>query len=238
VSWHLGRLASFDIESTGVDVESDRIVTVAVLLLGGEQPTETHTWLADPGIDIPEQATAVHGISTAHAREHGRPAPEVLGLVSALLAEQVAERRPIVAMNGRFDFTILDRELCRHGLPSLAEQAGREPFVVDPYVIDKALDKYRSGPRRLVNLAEHYGVKLAAEDAHDAGADALAAARIAYRQAVLYPALQRDLELLHLTQATWAREQAISLAAYFEAKGRPQYVEGAWPLIPRQEENR
>jgi uncharacterized protein YprB with RNaseH-like and TPR domain len=30
MSWHTGRLAAFDIETTGVDPESDRIVTAAV----------------------------------------------------------------------------------------------------------------------------------------------------------------------------------------------------------------
>lgn len=232
MTWHLARLASFDTESTGVDVENDRIVTAAVLLLDGGQPTQPHAWLANPGIPIPEAASAVHGITTAQAEAEGRPVAEVIEQVSALLAEQVAAGTPIVAMNARFDFTLLDRELARHGLPSLAEQAGREPYVIDPYVIDKALDKYRKGSRKLTDMATHYGVQLG-EDAHDAGADALAAARIAFKLAIKFSALQRDLELLHLKQVTWAREQAISLQTYFRKTDPAAVVEGAWPLIPR-----
>ncbi|MFJ9448208.1 exonuclease domain-containing protein [Kitasatospora sp. NPDC101235] len=238
MSWHTSRLAAFDTETSGVDVEQDRIVTAAVLLVGGGRATETHTWLANPGVEIPESASAVHGITTERARMEGRPAAEVVTLVSALLAEQVAAGAPIVAMNARFDVTLLDRELGRHGLPSLAEQAGREPLVIDPYVIDKAVDKWRKGPRKLLNLAHHYGVRLTADDAHNAGADALAAARIAYRQAVVYPELQEGgAELLHLRQATWAREQAIDLQAYLREKNNDPnlVIDGAWPLIPRQE---
>ncbi|MGW1174583.1 exonuclease domain-containing protein [Kitasatospora sp. NPDC002543] len=235
MSWHLGRLAAFDTETTGVDVESDRIVTAAVLLVGGGQPTVPHTWLADPGIDIPQEASAVHGVTTERAQTEGRPAAEVVALVAALLAEQVAAGIPVVGMNLRFDFTTLDRELMRYGLPSLAEQAGREPLAVDVFVIDKALDKWRKGPRKLVNLAEQYGIRLAEGDAHDAGADALAAARIAWRQAEKWPTeLQTPgLELLHLRQKTWAREQAIDLQAYLRRKDPQAVVEAAWPLIPR-----
>jgi DNA polymerase-3 subunit epsilon len=235
VSWHLGRLASFDTESTGLDLEADRIVTAAVILVGGGQPTQTHTWLADPGVNIPEQATAVHGITSERARAEGRPAPMVLAELSALLADQIADGVPIVAMNASFDFTLLDRELARHGLPSLLEQAEyREPLVIDPYVIDKGVDKYRKGKRKLVNLAQHYGVPLSEDDAHDAGADALAAARVAYKLAARHPKLQGPAAGLHNRQETWAREQAASLQAHFRKTDPAAVVEGAWPLIPRQ----
>ncbi|MGW4648099.1 exonuclease domain-containing protein [Kitasatospora sp. NPDC004289] len=237
-SWHLGPLCAFDTESSGVDTETDRLVTAAVLLVGAGQPTQSHAWMANPGVEIPAGAAAVHGITTERARAEGRPPAEVLTEVSALLAEQVVAGVPIVAMNARFDFTLLDRELGRHGLPSLLEQAdGVEPLVIDPYVVDKAMDKWRKGGRRLVNMAAHYGVQLSEDDAHDAHADALAAVRIAYRQAVKYPELlEGDLELLHLRQKTWAREQAMSLQRYFrETKDPDAVVEGAWPLVPRQQ---
>ncbi len=234
MSWHLGRMCAFDTETSGVDVEADRIVTAAVLLVGGGRPTETHTWLADPGVDIPEPASAVHGITTERARAEGRPAAEVVEQVSALLAEQVAARVPIVAMNARFDFTILDRELGRHGLPPLVEQAGEvEPLVLDPLVMDKRAERFRRGKRRLVDLAQVYDVQLG-DDAHDAGADALAAARIVYKLAARYPALQTtELERLHQMQVAWAREQAIDLQEYLRRKDPATVVEQAWPLVPR-----
>jgi DNA polymerase-3 subunit epsilon len=67
MSWHTKRLAAFDIETTGVNPESDRIVTAAVSLLGGGQPAEHLSWLVDPGIEIPAGASSVHGITTERA---------------------------------------------------------------------------------------------------------------------------------------------------------------------------
>ena len=61
----------FDLETTGVDVTTDRIVTAHVGLLGPDGVAlRSQSWLADPGVEIPEGATAVHGITTAHARAH------------------------------------------------------------------------------------------------------------------------------------------------------------------------
>ncbi|MFB8242031.1 exonuclease domain-containing protein [Kitasatospora purpeofusca] len=235
MSWHLGRMASFDTETTGVDVERDRIVTAALLLVGGDRPTETHSWLADPGVEIPEAASEVHGITTARARAEGRPAPMVISEVAAVLADQIAAGVPIVAMNARYDLTLLDRELARHGLPPLDEQAGAEPVVLDPLVMDKRAAKYRKGKRRLIDLAQVYGVQLG-DDAHDATADATAAAAVVRAIAERFPALQTtELTRLHRLQTAWAREQAIDLQEHLRRKnpGEQVVVEQAWPLVPR-----
>lgn len=232
MSWHLGRLASFDVESTGVDVETARIVTAALTTVGADRPTDSATWLADPGIEIPAEASAVHGISTEHAREFGAPAIEVVGSIVERLAEQVRSRVPVVAMNARYDLTVLDREARRHGLLPLADLIGDAPLlVIDPYVIDKQVDRYRKGRRTLTALCEHYGVKLGA-DAHDASADALAAVRVAYRQAVLFPKLQIPLVELTALQVEWAAEQARSLQEYLRKSDASAVVEGAWPMVP------
>ena len=67
----------FDTETTGVNVTSDRLVTAALVLRpGGATPQGSdtvRTWLADPGVSIPDGAAAVHGITTEYAREHGAP---------------------------------------------------------------------------------------------------------------------------------------------------------------------
>lgn len=232
MSWHLGRLASFDVESTGVDVETARIVTAALTTVGADWPTDSATWLADPGIEIPAEASAVHGISTEHAREFGQPAVEVVGSIVERLAEQVRTGVPVVAMNARYDLTVLDREARRHRLAPLTDRIGDAPLlVIDPYVIDKQVDRYRKGKRTLTALCEHYGVKLGA-DAHDASADALAAVRVAYRLAVLFPKLQMPLTELTALQVGWAAGQARSLEEYLRKSDASAVVEGAWPLVP------
>ena len=63
-------MVGFDTETTGVSPTSDRIVTAALIRREGSL-VQTLTWVIDPGVEIPERATAVHGITTAFAREHG-----------------------------------------------------------------------------------------------------------------------------------------------------------------------
>ncbi|MEU6057947.1 3'-5' exonuclease [Streptomyces sp. NPDC047097] len=231
--WHAGRLAGFDLETTGVDVEADRIVTACVVQVGAGQPVQSATWLADPGIDIPEEATAVHGITTERARAEGRPAAEVVAELLAVLGQVIAHGIPIVAMNARYDLTMLDREARRYGLDPLSAGLGGL-VVIDPYVIDKAVDTYRRGSRKLTALCEHYGVAMGA--AHTADADALAACRVAWRQATLHPRLA-DMALpeLHAVQAGWAAEQAASLQDYLRRKDPAAVCPPEWPVIPRQQ---
>src|SRR5699024_5836301 len=106
-------------ETTGVDVFSDRIVTAAAVLRGGGDH-EVRTWLIDPGMEIPAGASAVHGISTEHAREHGSDPRDALVEISDHLHEALVGGVPVVGFNVSFDLTLLESELARHGLPTLA----------------------------------------------------------------------------------------------------------------------
>ncbi|MGH2905885.1 MAG: exonuclease domain-containing protein [Solirubrobacterales bacterium] len=232
MSWHQGRMAAFDIESTGVDPTSDRIVTATVSVVGPGFEPDSASWLADPGIEIPDGATRVHGITTEHARANGRPAAEVVEEITAKLATAAAQGVPIVAFNARYDLTMLDREARRHGLEPLTDRVG-DLLVIDPLVIDKQIDRFRKGKRTLTDVCALYRVPL--EDAHAADADAIAAARVAWRMAGKFPdELGIELEQLHAQQIGWAAEQAASLQEYFQAQGRDEFVEGAWPVIPAE----
>jgi DNA polymerase-3 subunit epsilon len=233
VNWYDGRLAAFDIETTGTDTETDRIVTAAVSLVGGGEEAVSASWLVDPGVEIPAEATAVHKITNEVARRDGVPAAEAVEEISAILAEALAEGIPVVAFNGRFDLTILDREARRHEVEPLIDRVGGSDglLVVDPYVLDKQVNRFRKGRRNLSLLCEAYNVRLT--DAHAADADALAAARLAWRMGKGFPEIgEMDVFELHEQQIGWAKEQAESLQRYFAEQGRPERVEGAWPLVP------
>lgn len=233
VTWHDGRLAAFDIETTGTDIESDRIVTAAVSLVGGGEDRVSFDWLVDPGVEIPAEATAVHGVTTERARSEGVPADQAVEELTALLAGQLADDVPVVAFNARFDLTILDREARRHGVEPLVERVGGTDglLVIDPYVLDKHVNRFRKGRRTLTVLCEAYGIPLT--EAHAAGADALAAARLAWKLGRLYSELgETELFDLHESQVAWAAEQAASLQAFFAGQGRTETVEPAWPIVP------
>ncbi|WP_236014371.1 3'-5' exonuclease [Microbacterium stercoris] len=223
------RIGVFDLETTGIDVAEDRIVTAYVGLLDGAGNVihEEH-WLADPGVDIPEGATNVHGITTEYARANGRPAAEVVAEVTHALRTLLAGGIPVVAYNAAYDFSLLKYEGERHGLAPLDSPAP----VIDPLVIDKTLDKYRKGKRTLDVVAAHYAVPLDA--AHEASADAIAAGRVALALAERFAdRLPEDVLELHTRQIGWAREQAASLTEYFIRIGRiepSEVVDGAWPV--------
>ncbi|MFR0353834.1 3'-5' exonuclease [Streptomyces sediminimaris] len=232
--WYEGPLAAFDTETTGVDVETDRIVSAAVVVQDapGRRPRVSR-WLVNPGVPVPEAATAVHGLTEEHLARNGRwPAP-VMHEIAEELAEQAAMARPLVVMNAPFDLTLLDRELRRHRASSLDRWFEASALrVLDPRVLDKHLDRYRKGRRTLTDLCAHYGVTL--EGAHDAAADALAALdvvravgrRFAARLERLSPAE------LHSLQTTWHAAQARGLQAWFAKSGTAEIVNTEWPLRP------
>jgi DNA polymerase-3 subunit epsilon len=236
-SWHLKRMCAFDLETTSAKPETARIVTACIALIGGGQPPQVSNWVADPGIEIPAQAAAIHGYDTARAQAEGRPSVEVVEEITAALGQVLQVGIPIVAMNARYDLTVLDRECRRHQLHSLTERYIDDVIwpVIDPFVIDKHVDRYRRGSRTLTALCEHYQVPL--DGAHDAAADAIAAARVAWRLGATRPELAAmDLEELHHAQIKWAAEQAESLADHFRATpGKEHQADGVcgdWPLVP------
>lgn len=223
--WLDGEWLAFDTESTGVDTETDRIVSAALVLVKGAMPLSSRTWLIDPGIPIPEAATAVHKITTEHARAHGQDPRDVLTEISDTLLISPA---PIVGFNCPYDLGILAAETARYcaAAPNIASIRP----VLDALVLDKHVDRYRKGSRKLSAVCEHYGVPLG-QDAHGAEADALAAARVVWKIAKTYPEISgMTLLQLHDAQVEWALEQQDSLAAYF-AKTKPEaVVERGWPL--------
>lgn len=219
----------FDLETTGIDVAHDRIVSAHVGLLDASGAAIlARDWLADPGVEIPSAATAVHGITTAHARELGSPSDEVVEQITDTLRSLLDAGIPIVAYNAAFDFSLLAHEAARHGVPPLHNPSP----VIDPLIIDKALDRFRRGKRTLAVVAEHYAVRL--DDAHEASADAVAAGRIAQALAARFGGLMPpEAEELHTRQIAWARSQAASLTEYFIRIGRidPDHrVDGRWPI--------
>lgn len=142
--WHKGLVVGFDLETTGVDTNTARIVTASVVLLDAQgQVVNQREWLVDPGVEIPEAATAVHGVSTEKARAEGMPAAQGVDEILNLL-QFAAKQSPIVAFNASYDFSVLHAEALRYGLVPLIPGN-----VIDPFIIDKQVDKFRKESARL-----------------------------------------------------------------------------------------
>jgi DNA polymerase-3 subunit epsilon len=232
--WHAGPLVGFDLETTGVDTTTDRVVTAAVVHLDPDGTvTKLRQWLVDPVIDIPAPATAVHGISTRHARSHGMSAASAVPDIIADLESAWRAGLPVVIFNSPFDLTLLDAEAVRCGLPRLATRSWwPTAWVVDPLVLDRGLDRYRPGKRTLAATAEHY--RVAAEPAHCAVGDAITAAAVARAMAAEHGLIAgTDAQTLHSAQLGWHHDWAVHLQAYARSRGHVgAVVDKAWPLRP------
>lgn len=221
------RLAVFDLETTGLDLREARIVTACALEIDehGQVIGENREWLADPGIDIPEAASNVHGVTTEIARANGQDAKQVVSELLETLQGFFSKGIPVVAYNAPYDFTILHFEALRHGLDPLAEPTP----VIDPLVLDKFVDTYRPGKRTLEAAARTYGVLL--DDAHNATADAVAAGRVAQAIASKYASkLPEDLTLLHNSQIEWSASQDASYEKFRRASAPDFTVQRGWPV--------
>ncbi len=222
--WSQCRLVGFDLETTGVDPATARIVTAAFV----ESAQQMRTWLADPGIEIPESARAVHGITTEYAAANGLPAAEVVAELCAVLAELKAEGGVLVGHNIVYDLSVLAAEVGRHH-PRL-DLAAVLPAVVDTYVLDRQVEPRRRGKRTLTQTAIRWNVALL--DAHDAAADALAALEIARALAL------SSADIAGLTgteimaaQGTWKRAQAEDLQSWLRRNRDPlAVVDASWPM--------
>ena len=134
------RIAVFDLETTGLDLTDARIVTACAVELdaAGQIVGKDVEWLADPVIEIPTQASDVHGVTTEIARRDGSPAAEVVSELLETLRGFFERGLPVVAYNAPYDFTILHFEALRHGLTPLSDPGP----IIDPLVIDKFKDKF------------------------------------------------------------------------------------------------
>lgn len=217
--WAEGPLLGFDTETTGVDVDNDRIVTAALVRRDGTG-TRVTTWLIDPGVEIPAEAAAIHGITTEHAREHGRPPREALEEIAVELTRALRTRVPVVAYNASFDLRLLDAELRRHHLPTLPDRLHQEARpVIDPLVLDRAEDRYRRGKRKLGDLCGFYRV-IESGSLHSADVDVVATLDVLERILGRFPHLaELDLDALHEYQVTAHRAWAEGFNAWRAEQG-------------------
>jgi DNA polymerase-3 subunit epsilon len=171
---------AFDTETTGIDVSMERIVTAAAVTFVGGEPLDAQSWLLAVDVEIPEAASAVHGVTTEMSRASG--VDQRAGL-AAMRSHLVDSGLPIVCFKSDFDIPIFDANLVRCGLEPLPPN-----LAVCAFVIDKQFNKYVRGKaqRRLQPTAARYGIELSDDDWHGAEADAIAAGRIFLAEVVAY----------------------------------------------------
>lgn len=226
-AWFDGNGFALDLETTGPDPEADRVVSCHLIRFSptGLVPTESRSWLVNPGIPIPPGATAVHGITDAQAAA-GVAREAFLQEVVERLRSVAASGLPLVIMNASFDLTLLNREATRiftdpSKLASL--------YVLDPRCIDLGLEMYRKGKRKLADLCAYYGVRQ--DGAHSSQGDALAAARLVWVMAKRWPLSRHTpTEMMRFQREAYEATQK-RLAEYAAEQGKPwKSNPPGWPI--------
>ena len=174
-------LVIFDLESTGVTPNRDRIVELAVLKIFPDGSRQSAVRRVNPEMPIPPSATAIHGISDADVADC-----PTFGVIAANLARYL-EGCDLGGYNiVNFDIPMLQAEFQRAGVPFSMD--GRK--VVDVYQIFCKLF-----PRTLTAAYKFFcGGEL--EDAHSADADTAATWEVLLGQLARHPELPRGLEEL------------------------------------------
>lgn len=174
-------LAVFDIESTGTSPRGDRIVELAIVVVAPDGTLSTDTFRVNPGMPIPAEATAIHGITD----EDVAACPSFAGI-----APQVAKLLEGCDLAGfnhvRFDVPMLQEEFAR---------AGISLDIEGMHMIDAQRIFHRREPRDLAAALVFYCGEEHV-DAHGAEADAIATLRVLEGQFRKYADLPRDIEEL------------------------------------------
>ena len=193
--WQLDRpLAVFDIESTGTNPRTDRVIELSVVkLMPPKGERQVHSFLLNPGIPIPPESSAIHGINDSDVA--GKP----LFRTAAPDLYRILEGCDLGGYNIiRFDIPMLIEEFLRASINF--NIAGRR-------IIDAQRIFHKREPRDLKAALDFYCGELFI-DGHRAEADALATVRVLEGQFMKYSDLPRNLDELdkycNLRDPSWA----------------------------------
>jgi DNA polymerase-3 subunit epsilon len=177
------RIAVLDIETTGTDVKSDRIVQIAIITFESKNPESKRefSWLVNPGVSIPSNAVEIHGITD----------DDVGGCVTfGHIIDDILEATKACALAGfnitAFDLPILVAEFSRFG---------RSFPYTGRYIID-AMTLYRQlNPGTLAGACRRYDVDIDENQLHSAIADVRATSDLLDAMIAKHPDLPNLTEL-------------------------------------------
>lgn len=170
-------LAVFDIEATGLNPRTDRIIEISIVRVPVKGEPETRTWLINPGVPIPLETIAIHGISDDLVKDcpsFGDVAEELLAFIEGCDLGGFGM--------GRFDIPMLEEECLRVG--KTLDANGRRQF-------DAQRIFHNREPRNLTAALKFYCDETLT-DAHGAEADALATLKVLKGQFEKYDDLPTD----------------------------------------------
>ena len=175
-----------DLETTGINVSSDRIVEISLLKISTSGKEQWMTARVNPEMPIPPKVTAIHGISDSDVAD----APtfrEIAKNVAAFI-----EGCDLAGYNAvKFDIPVLAEEFLRANIDFNFSKRR----YVDPQVI------FYKKEQRTLSAAYQFYCKKDLENAHSAKADVAATYEVLKAQLDMYNDLENDIEKLALYSA-------------------------------------
>ncbi len=175
----LDEFISFDLETTGLNPDKDKITEIAACRFINGEFTEEFTTLINPGIPIPKNITALTGITNKMVED----APSINDALPDFM--KFIGSTPLVAQNINFDYNFINKNL----------QGSNSPFSEIPLYDTLSLARgfiYFYNSFSLGSLCDYYGIKI--ENAHRASADALCTGKLFVY--LLQEALSKPLTLI------------------------------------------
>ncbi|WP_456460914.1 3'-5' exonuclease [Lutibacter sp.] len=172
----------FDLETTGINIAKDRIVEISILKVFPNGNKESKTWLVNPEMEIPKEASDIHGITN----EKVVTEPTFNELASEI--SKMIEGCDLAGFNSnRFDIPLLAEEMLR---------AEVDFNMNDRVAIDVQVIFHKKEERTLSAGYQFYCGK-SLENAHSAEADTNATYEILKAQLDKYDDLENDVKFLN-----------------------------------------
>lgn len=175
-------LVVFDLETTGVNISSDRIVEICTIKVFPDGKEEVRTQRFNPGIPIPPNVTAIHGIKNEDIKDCPTFEQKARELSDYLKGCDFAGFN-----SNKFDFPLLVEEFLRAGVEFDSESRK----FIDVQRIFHTMEQ------RNLGAALKFYCNKSLENAHSAEADTLATLDVLKAQLDRYDNLKNDIEFLH-----------------------------------------
>ena len=177
-------LCFFDLETTGTNIQEDRIVQIAILKLFPDGTEKVYQQYVNPGIPIPYEATKVHNITderVKHEPNFRDVAPRVIEFIKDC---------DLAGFNvSSYDIPLLSQEIRRAGF-DLEKGSYKEVDVMKIF--------HRKEPRNLTGALKFYCGEVL-EDAHDALEDVKATKKVLLSQLEKYHDIEPNVDFIHQT---------------------------------------
>lgn len=172
----------FDLETTGINITKDRIVEIAILKLFPNGNKESKTWLVNPEIEIPKEASDIHGITNEQVLNE----PTFKELASQI--NEMIKGCDLAGFNSsRFDIPLLAEELLRVG----SDFDMKNRAAVDVQVI------FHKKEQRTLSAAYQFYCNQDLTNAHSAMADTMATYEVLKAQLDKYDDLENNVNFLN-----------------------------------------